>query len=232
MAMGDTQSTGAALFKLKEMMVDKELPDIYWSIFDEPIPEKFPAIAQSATILHNPTLEFKSAGHLNNPKQQQLSGASDLLIMNHGYGVNPDTIKRLKKTSKIWLYNMPTPRLAAGAYLWNSGADGYLQWHGRMPTADLFDPTDGREGDVAYIYPWQGGCPDTISIHSRLLELHEATLDYRWLQWLETQAKEDKTAKELLKEIKDSIPEDWNDAANITIKQLQDMRSKIIQLAQ
>ena len=246
MALGDVQSTGSALLKLKELMADKKLPEVYWSIFDEPIPTKFSAIAEAATILHNPTLEFKTAGHLNNPKQQQLSSTSDLLIMNHGYGVNPNNIELLKKellkkellkkellkkTSKVWLYNMPTPRLAAGAYLWNSGADGYIQWHGRMPTADMFDPTDGREGDVAYIYPWQGGCPDTISIHSRLLELHEATLDYRWLQWLDAKAEDDKEAKKLLKEIKGSIPEDWTQAADITTKQLLDMRSKIIQIA-
>ena len=55
--------------------------------------------------------------------------------------------------------------------------------------------------------------------------------DYRWLQWIEAKGKDNKKAKKLLKEIKNSIPEDWTEAADISTKQLLDMRSKIIQLA-
>ncbi|OED45661.1 hypothetical protein ACH42_04825 [Endozoicomonas sp. (ex Bugula neritina AB1)] len=228
--MGDTQSTGLSLFKLNAMMEDEDLPEVYWSIFDEPTPEKFPSIAESATLLHNPNISFKTAGHLNNPRQQQLSSTADLLIMNHGYGVNDRNIKLLKKVSNVWLYNMPKPRLAAGAFLWNSEAEGYIQWHGRMPTADPFDPTDGREGDVSYIYPWQGGCPDTISIHSRLLELHEATLDYRWLQWLEQKSQSNKNAKRLLKQLRKELPTDWKEAESMTTQEALEIRRKIINL--
>lgn len=230
MTIGGTQTAGLSLFKLKAIMEGLDLPEVYWSIFDEPTPEKFPGIAQSSIILRNPNIHFKTAGHLNNPGQESLSSTADLLIMNHGYGVNDENIKLLKKVAKVWLYNMPRPRLAAGAFLWNSEAEGYIQWHGRMPTADPFDPTDGREGDVAYIYPWQGGCPDTINIHSRLLDLHEATLDYRWLMWLEQKARENQKAKVLLKELQKKVPTDWQAAKHMTMKEILEIRKKTVSL--
>ena len=220
-----------SLIKLKKMMQGKPFPEIYWSIFDEPIPEKFEEITQSAALLRSPSLQLKPAGHLNNPKQKVITNTADLLIMNHGYGVNEKTIEQLKTSAKVWLYNMPKPRLAAGALLWRLGAEGYIQWHGRMPTADLFDPTDGREGDVAYIYPWQSGsCPKVVDIHSRFLDLHEATLDYRWLHWLESQAVKDEKAQILLQEIRNSIPDEWERAADINATELQEIRRKVIDL--
>ena len=230
LAMNSIQNTGFSLLKLKQSLAEQTLPEVFWSIFDEPIPEKFATIQESAQLLHNSPLEMKTAGHFNNPHQKDLTGMADLRIMNHGFGVNETTIKDMKKDGLLWLYNMPEPRLAAGAYLWRSGADGYIQWHGRMPTADPFDPTDGREGDVIYLYPWSDSCPSPISIHSRLLDLHEATLDYRWLQWLTQQAETNSEAEKLVKELQNRIPKDWQEASSLRIDELLELRQKIMKL--
>ncbi|TMO20768.1 hypothetical protein CWC28_21840, partial [Pseudoalteromonas sp. S4492] len=120
-----------------------------------------------------------------------------------------DSIAAIKNNRNVWLYNMPNPRLAAGFFLWKSGADGYLHWHGRMPTADPFDPTDGREGDVIYMYPWVGSCPSTMTIHQRLLTLQEAVTDLRWMLWLEAEAAVDSKAQELVEQISRKIPGHW-----------------------
>ena len=236
LAQGDAQSAGLSLSKLNQAISDQKsdenLPDIYWSIFDEPSPNKFSSIEASAKLLHSDELGMKTAGHLNSPRQQDLASMADLKIINHGFGVTGEKIREMKKQAQVWLYNMPNPRLAAGAYLWKSGAQGYIQWHGRMPTADPFDPTDGREGDVIYLYPWQGSCPSTINIHRRLLDLHEAILDYRWLQWLQNLAGESDNdkAKKLLKEIQKKIPEDWLDAKTVSPQQLMEIRQSIMNL--
>lgn len=216
---------------LKQLINYSELQAPYWSIYDEPVPEKFPDIKNVANSLHTQTLEMKTAGHLNHPSQQELLGVTDLAIMNHGYGVSDQAIKNMQNDRRVWLYNMPTPRLAAGAYLWRSGAEGYLQWHARMPTADPFDPTDGREGDVIYLYPWTGSCPTTMNIHSRLLDLHEATLDLRWLQWLDQEAENNEQAKNLRNNLINQIPGTWRDAEKQwSMEQLKALRQSISDL--
>lgn len=230
LTQGDSQKTGLTLLELKKAMNGSELPEIYWSIFDEPRPEKYSEIEASARLLHNPPLELKTAGHLNNPKQMDIAKTADLKIMNHGFGVTEEKIKQQKRRGELWLYNMPKIRLAAGAYLWRSGAEGYIQWHGRMPTADPFDPTDGREGDVIYLYPWQGSCPATINIHRRLLDLHEATLDYRWLDLLQAKAENNSDAKDLMSNIRSLIQADWEDASGMKAEQLLKLRSDVILL--
>ena len=101
-----------------------------------------------------------------------------------------------------------------------------------MPTADPFDPTDGREGDVIYLYPWLESCPDTMDIHKRLLDLHEATIDLRWLQWLETQAETSVDARNLVKKLRNAIPDNWEKAQeNLSARQLIMMRKTILELA-
>ena len=232
LVQGDDKKTGLALLELKKTMGALDLPEVYWSIFDEPRAGKFSQIKASANLLHSPTLEFKTAGHLNNPDQMDIARTADLKIMNHGFGVTEEKISQLKSQGKVWLYNMPKPRLAAGAYLWRSGAEGYIQWHGRMPTADPFDPTDGREGDVIYLYPWSGSCPATLNIHRRLLDLHEATLDYRWLSWLKSEAENNQDAKQMLYDIRSTIKTDWKEASTMSVDQLLELRNKIIRFRQ
>ena len=221
-----------SLIALKTAVKSSLLQLPYWSVYDEPRPDQFSAIRSTANALHAQSLDMQTAGHLNNPAQHDLVPFSDLLIMNHGYGVSQETVSNLQDDRQVWLYNMPDPRLAAGFYLWKSGADGYLQWHGRMPTADPFDPTDGREDDVIYLYPWQDNCPNTMNIHKRLLSLHEATLDLRWLQWLEETAENNTEARELAEKFYQAIPGDWQEADdNLSDRQLILMRKTLIEFA-
>ena len=222
-----------SLSRVRDDATVARLETPFWSIYDEPHPEKFSAIKDTAIKLHNQSLDMKTAGHLNNPRQDELLSVTDLAIINHGFGVSKAVIENLKKSSTVWLYNMPEPRLAAGFYLWKSNPDGYLQWHGRMPTADPFDPTDGREGDVIYLYPWQGSCPDTMDIHKRLLDLHEATIDLRWLQWLDAQAENNIDARELVEKLRNAIPDEWEKAQeSLSAQQLILMRKSIMELVQ
>ncbi|WP_419832691.1 glycoside hydrolase domain-containing protein [Endozoicomonas atrinae] len=218
------------LKQLQQLLENKNLPDIYWSIFDEPANDHFSQIKNTASLLNDNSLQFNTAGHMNHDNQAELAEVTDLLLINHGTEVTEENINDLKESSTVWLYNMPRPRLAAGLYLWRSGADGYLQWHGRMPTADPFDPTDGREGDVMYIYPSASRCPEALDIHRRFLDLHEATIDLRWLQWLEHRAEENPEAEEILEHIKDSVSVDWKNTSDITNKKLLDIREKISEI--
>ena len=221
------------LLNLQTLMARHEnLPQVYWSIYDEPHPEHVSSIKTAAQQLKQAPLAQKSAGHMNKTSVDSLIAAPDLLIVNHA----AKFFARNKKTSahqQLWLYNMPNPRLAAGAYLWRTAADGYIQWHGRMPTADPFDPSDGREGDVIYIYPQSAHqCHAVANIHQRLLALHEATIDMRWLQWLDGAAQESTTAKNLRDRIQRSIPIQWSAAQKINTDQLLAWRKEIMQLAQ
>ena len=219
-------AAGASLLKLKALLDTQDYPEIHWSIFDEPAKDRFEQIKDTADMLKEPSLAFKSAGHMNKEHQNELAGVTDLLLINHGTSVTKEGIERLQEESTVWLYNMPRPELAAGLYLWRSGADGYLQWHGRMPTADPFDPTDGREGDVVYLYPAASPCPATLAIHRRLLDLHEATIDLRWLQWLETVSAPQ--AEQLLNELRNTIPQQWQRMASMTAEERLAIRRNII----
>ncbi len=222
-----------SLVQVKMLLSQNQLPEPYWSIYDEPVPEKTPEIINTARQIHGQTLEMATAGHLNNPRQTNLMEVTDLAIINHGFGVSKDSIAAIKNNRNVWLYNMPNPRLAAGFYLWKSGADGYLQWHGRMPTADPFDPTDGREGDVIYMYPWAGSCPSTMTIHQRLLSLQEAVTDLRWMLWLEAEAAVDSKAKELVEQISRKIPGHWKVAEkNLSNQDILTIRKLILEYAE
>nr|MDT0251570.1 hypothetical protein [Endozoicomonas sp.] len=220
-------SAGADLIQLKKLLKGQNLPELYWSLFDEPAQKTFPQIKSTANLLNDDSLQFKTAGHMNNERQAELAEVTDLLLINHGTEITEENINSLKENSTVWLYNMPKPRLAAGLYLWRSGAEGYLQWHGRMPTADPFDPTDGREGDVIYLYPSAGQCQKALDIHHRFIDLHEATIDLRWLQWLESESEKSAKAKQILSDIRNSIPSQWSDSSGVTNKDLLDIRNKI-----
>ena len=225
-------TAAAALIQLQLLLEAEKLPNVFWSIFDEPLKDNFLQIQDTANLLRDEALGLKTAGHMNNDNQSGLIGTTDLLIINHGLEVSKDSISELQDNRLVWLYNMPKPRLAAGFYLWRSNADGYLQWHGRMPTADPFDPTDGREGDVVYLYPTEKPCQTTMNIHHRLLDLHEATLDLRWLQWLEEQAINNPVAKTVLTDIRSNLPPQWKEMAELTKDDLWKIRNKIFSVAQ
>ncbi len=223
-----------ALATLKEQLAEKELPAPYWSLFDEPRgEEKLQQIRNLAKLLRPEPLELKMAGHLNHKEHRQLLPTVDLAIANHAYGISRKEISEANRKRLFWMYNMPWPRLAGGFFLWRSGADGYIQWHARMPTADPFDPTDGREGDVIYIYPWNGtSCPQAIDIHKKLLALHESTLDLRWLQWLDQIAEKSTAARRLRVDIEEQVPTRWSAATRrLNTEQLVKLRQKIISFA-
>lgn len=220
------------LVALKTELDEAGAPPIYWSIYDEPAPRLYEQIQGWATLLHDPTLNFKTAGHYNNPHQTPLLPVTDLIIMNHGAGVSLERISELQQNAQVWLYNLPNPRIGAGFYLWKSGADGYLQWHGRMPTADPFDPTDGREGDAIYLYPSLDSCATPLNIHKKFLDLHEAINDLRWLKWLELTSKDNEEAQRIFMKLKQSIPNDWNATELISDETVRAWRSEIIHFFQ
>lgn len=130
-------------------------PTPYWSIADEPSnpgnKDLFLDMHKSFSML---APEAKLAGHLNSREDRAYLSMFDLVLINDGFGIDVEDVQETQKDEReVWLYNLPHPRAAAGFYLWRSGADGFLKWHGRMPTADPFDPTDGREFDVQLLYP-------------------------------------------------------------------------------
>ncbi len=130
-----------------------------------------------------------------------------------------------------WLYNMPEKRAAAGFYLWRVGARGYLQWHARMPTADPFDPTDGREDDVQFLYPTVQACPEVAEIDSALFDLVAGITDLRWLLWLERQADIDLRAATYLAWLRGQVPDNWDAMSKITSAQMDAWRAGITRLA-
>lgn len=212
--------------------------NIYWSIADEALVEQLGNIKQDAQSLHSANQFAKTAGHLNNQNQKSLIQELDLILMNHGFGVDKREIARITKTSsnkdndrkRVWLYNMPNFRLAAGAFLWRSQADGYVQWHGRMPTANPYDPTDGREGDYQFFYPQPNSCADLPDVDKGLYELAMGQYELRWYLWLEQQAGD--KAQGLKQEISDTLGDNWQQAEKITASQLDRWREQIIDLAQ
>ena len=192
--------------------------------------------------MHSANQIAKVAGHLNNPNQKTLIKELDLILINHGFGINKaevEEIHRMKtpnsSTSKqVWLYNMPDFRLAAGAFLWHSNADAYVQWHGRMPTANPYDPTDGREADYQFFYPQPTACMASPDVDKALFELAMGQYELRWYGWLEQQAEQMKhpKAKTLKAKIERALGDDWQQAQKISHFKLDQWREQIITLAQ
>ena len=222
------QEAASYLLSLHEILGEELFSKVYWSVFDEPHTTKIQQITNNINWLSQLPIEIKTAGHANNSKQNKLLTKVDLLLINHGLQLNKKRISKLTKQTEVWLYNMENPRIAAGFYLWKQQLSGYLQWHAQMPTADPFDPTDGREGDLMYLYPPELSNGEYRNIHRRLLDIHEATLDLRWLNWLQKQAKANDETEKLLKNINKIIPDNWSSAKKIATDKLQEMRSQII----
>jgi hypothetical protein len=163
---------------------------LVWSLSDEP--SNADSTSNSLlTLAHTlkklrPTLRF--AGHFNAKGDEQYAADLDTILVNPGFGVDAPKLKALLGSKEIWLYNMDIPRLAAGLFLHSSRAVRYLQWHARMPTADPFDPTDGREGDFQMFLPSLNNCPVQPDINEGMLDMAEGLVDQRWLQWLDKQS--------------------------------------------
>lgn len=240
--LASTGSTAATVDRLQR--VDQQLmsglqPRPAWVSADEPSnpgqQSHFQALKQQTSATDAP---LTLAGHLNHSKDEDLAHAFDLLLVNEGFGANLDRIHQFQQSHRqVWLYNLgaygkpASWRAASGFFLWQTQADGFLQWHARMPTADPFDPTDGRESDVQLLYPSHTPCEPIPPIDARLLELVEGIQDLRWMLWLEYQAKRRTDAQSLLKELTRVIPDDWKIMNTVPVSELALWRQKIEALA-
>jgi len=208
------------------------LPQVTWSIADEPayngITDQVRVLAEA---IHAVDPAVRLAGHLNDARDMVLLPQLSMITVNQGFGADAGDIAAFRARGvRPWLYNMPRPRLSAGAYLWRSGADGLLQWHARMPTADAFDPTDGREGDVQFLWPTPGICAPA-DIDDDLLSLADGVEDLRWLAWLDAAARRDPSAARLRLRLHHDIPGSWNEAARLPAERSAAWRAEITDLA-
>ncbi len=200
-----------ALVAAERAIAAAGLPQPVWVVADEPSGAGMAdRVRAMAVALREAGSEARLAGHLNNPADTALLPLLHLATVNQGYGADANDIARLRAAGvRAFLYNMPRLRMAAGFYLWRSGAEGLLQWHARMPTADAFDPTDGREGDVQFLWPTPSVCaaPD---LDADLLEIMAGQEDLRWLAWLETAPGEEAAA--LRRRLRREVPTTWREA--------------------
>lgn len=228
-----TAEAAARLIAAGSAVAAAGLPLPLWSVADEPSNPggTGTALEALAAALHSANPSAKLAGQLNAPGDRTWLPHLDVALVNSGFGVDGRDIANLRALGVApWFYNMGDYRLAAGFYLWRVGAEGYLQWHARMPTADPFDPTDGREGDVQFLYPSVEPCPARPDLHADLLLLNEGILDLRWLRWLEGQAARSAEAARLLRQLRTDVPDRWA-AARARAGDLDRWRGRITDLA-
>ncbi len=207
-----------------------------WSVADEPQLDERSAqdLAWWTQALRTADPAARLAAQFNHPAQARLLDLVDVAIVNPGFGVDaPDIARARGKSREVWLYNTDAPRLTAGLWLRAVGAERYVQWHARMPTADPFDPTDGRESDVQVLYPTPEPCPAQHDVQSDLLAMAEGVVDQRWLAWLEARA--EPQARALYDAIATTTPERWRDArarlSEAGEARLAQMRNAILDLA-
>ena len=214
LAAEGTSDAGAKVAAAMTALANAGLPAPVWALFDEPGNlgggENGAAIA--AAKLRAAVPGVKLAGQFNNPGDWRYLDAVDVAIVDPGFGVNVATIEKLRAMGRDpWLYNTGRPRFTAGVWLWLTHASRYLQWHARMPTADPYDPTDGREGDVQVFPPMPEICAPRQDIDVSLLDMAEGLVDQRWLQWLA--ARPEPEARALVQKIVHETPSDWPSAS-------------------
>jgi hypothetical protein len=212
-----------------------QLPQPIWSIADEPSnpSQTLGDLVTLSKTLHKSVPGIRLAGHLNHATDRQYLPLFDVVLLNHGFHLSQDAINDVRAQGvEPWLYNLSHHRLAAGFYLWRIGANGYLQWHARMPTADPFDPTDGREADFYFLLPQDETCPATPNVRAPLFEIAEGITDYRWLRWLGQRSEHDNRAKALLTQLHHEIPERWEDVTKLDVQAAVRWRKYITDFAQ
>ena len=226
------EGAARAVIRAEAAARDAGLAPPVWTVADEPVAAGTDAASRAlALALRVAGSEARLAGHLNDPADARLLPLLAQATVNPRFGADAVDIARLRAAAVApWLYNMPRLRLAGGFYLWRSSADGLLQWHARMPTADPFDPTDGREGDVQFLWPRDGVCapPD---LDAELLDLAEAAEDLRWLAWLEATATGDAEAARLLARLRREVPVRWAATAALPAEAPPRWRAAIEELA-
>lgn len=214
--------------------LDDQAGQVIWSAADEVsnLGGDHAALRASLADIRSVAPTILLAGHLNAPRDRSIVDAFDVVLINAGFGLDPGTISRAKRNAKsVLLYNMERPRLASGFYLWRTGLDGYLQWHANMATADPFDPTDGREADIAWLYPTADPCSAVPDIDRGLLEMAEGIIDFRWLRWLDQKALRNANAAALRDAIQREISERWNLRKSLNYNDLAGLRGQIIEMA-
>ncbi len=225
---GDPASQLDQWQRRQQALTASGLPPLAWSLFDEPDLATLPAITAMAREMKRRDPAVIRAGHFNHPGQVALLAEVEIALINAGFGADKVDVARVKAAGATpWFYNLGTPR-AAGFYLWQSGAEGYLQWHGRMPTALPYDPTDGRESDFMLLGPQ--ACEAHRLSHDLLL-LQQAIEDLRWLAWLEQEARYQVDAALLLQRLRDQVPSRWQLAEQLPARTWIQWRQEIEQLA-
>ncbi len=98
------------------------------------------------------------------------------------------------------------------------------------PSPTPLKSTEGREGDVQFLWPTPGICapPD---LDEDLLTLVEAAEDLRWLAWLDKEAAQKPSATRLRDRLRQEIPGSWAQAAAVPPDQPTDWRNAIVALA-
>ena len=222
----------AALAARAEAMIRAQrLPEPLWSAADEPgNPDQANFdLAAWIKMLRSGTPGIKLAGHLNTPTDIKYAPLFDTVIVNDGFGIDVSQLQQLRDAGRhVWIYNTFTHRQTAGLWLWRSAAERYVQWHARLPTADPFDPIDGREADAQMIYPSATVCPAQPDIHRDLLRMAEGVVDQRWLLWLDAQSTT--PARLLASEIRANLPGPYTDAGNRSRASLETLRNRIMDL--
>ncbi len=228
--------SGQYLQQLVQQLEQTGLESPAWSVADEPsnpssaggLVSTRNALLQGAT---DPT-KMKTAAHLNNPKDKQWLNLLDIALINDGFGVDQNDIERVRQSGATpWFYNLPNSRVAAGFYAWKHNIGGYLQWHARMPTADPFDPTDGREDDQQLLPVMSQICSPVPDLDQKLVDLIQGITDFRWLRWLDQTALHYPEALRLKKHLLREIPSRWQTAEQLDLHKLDQWRQRIILLS-
>lgn len=215
--------------RLEDVTRGSGLASPLWSVADEPSnPDQGAGHLETwIKALRKFAPSARLGGHLNTPSDESFAPLFDTLIVNASFGIDTANVARLVKSGKsIWYYNTFQPRFTAGVWLWNTAASRYVQWHARMPTADPFDPLDGREADFQVIYPTRQICPETPDIHRDFLRMAEGLVDQRWLIWLAQRPEPE--ARALTAELKRSATGAYSELSRSPLLTGAAIREKIV----
>lgn len=203
-----------------------------WSVADEPSNPGHSSFDLNEWLreIRAASSSIVLAAHLNTPSDAGFARQFDVALVNDGFGLELASLQKVRREVKeLWLYNTARPRATAGLWLWLSPASRYIQWHGRMPTADPYDPTDGREGDVQVIFPSSEACPAQPDIHRDLLDMAEGLVDQRWFGWLSEQDGSD--AQRMAEAIRSQFGS-WEKVRGLGGRELAAIRESIIEFAE
>ncbi|QDF68142.1 hypothetical protein FJQ87_17030 [Shewanella sp. SNU WT4] len=236
-SQGVEQAT-ATLADVSQQLSALGLSEPIWVSADEPSnPDGLNHLEASFRYMRAFSPKSRLAGHLNHQGDSKWLNFFDLVLLNDGFGINQAELNKLPAALEVWLYNLTPARHAAGFYLWQSQAEGLMLWHGRMPTADPFNPTDGRESDIQFLYPSAMPCPLEPDVNLALFELTDGITDLQWLLWLEQQASVSNNhltgqaaARALLVRLQHQVPKEWQAMAAIPSSRLDDWRQQIMTL--